>query len=183
ELESNVGGLGGMVQYDSRDNFLSPRKGVLVHAESSLYEPAFGSDTSFGKARLQALFFGQPLEKWGYGLRLESGYSWGDMPFYMRSTLVMRGLTGGKYLDKVSILAEGEPRYWIDPRWMVLVFGGAGKVAPSWSDLGSSETVWAGGFGFRYLLARKLGLQAGVDFGFGPSGQRAVYIQVGSPWK
>jgi hypothetical protein len=43
--------------------------------------------------------------------------------------------------------------------------------------------VWSAGFGFRYLLARKLGLQSGVDLGFGPSGQKAVYIQVGSAWR
>ena len=182
ELESSVGGLGGMVEYDSRDNFLSPHRGVLVHGEGNAFEPAFGSDTSFGRARIQTLFFGRPLKHWGYGLRLDTQYAWGDMPFYMRPTLVMRGLTAGKYLDKVSFLAEGEPRFWIDERWMLLAFGGAGRVAPSWNDLGSSETVWACGFGFRYLLARKLGLQGGVDVGFGPSGQRAVYIQVGSAW-
>jgi hypothetical protein len=66
---------------------------------------------------------------------------------------------------------------------MLLAFGGVGRVAPSWNEIGSSESVWAAGLGFRYLLARKLGLQAGVDFGFGPSNQRAVYIQVGSAWK
>jgi hypothetical protein len=35
----------------------------------------------------------------------------------------------------------------------------------------------------RYLIARKLGLQSGLDVGFGPSGQHAVYIQVGSAWR
>jgi len=183
ELESDVGGLGGIVEYDTRNNFLSPDRGQYVIGETTLFEPAFGSDTSFGKARIQALFFGRPFGRWGYGFRIDANYAWGDMPFYMRPSLSMRGLTAGKYLDKVALLAEAEPRYWIDARWMLLAFGGVGKVAPSWNEIGSSEGVWTAGLGFRYLLARKLGLQGGVDFGIGPSGQRAVYIQVGSAWK
>ncbi|HEY1251465.1 MAG TPA: hypothetical protein VGH97_09765 [Thermoanaerobaculia bacterium] len=44
------------------------------------------------------------------------------------------------------------------------------------------ENVPAAGFGFRYLIARKMGLQAGLDLGFGPSGDKAVYINLGSAW-
>jgi hypothetical protein len=183
ELDINVGGLGGMLEYDTRDNFLSPQRGLDLFGEATAYEPAFGSDSGFGKMRFQAVYYGRPVEHWGYGFRVDVRYAWGDMPFFMRPALDMRGLTAGKYLDKVAVLAEGEPRYWIDERWMLLAFGGAGKVAPSWDALSSSDTVWAAGFGFRYLIARKLGLLAGLDFGFGPSGQHAVYIQVGSAWR
>lgn len=83
-------------------------------------------------------------------------------------------------MDNVAVLTEGEARYWIDPRWMVIAFGGVGRVAPAWDELGSASNVPAGGVGFRYLIARRLGLQAGMDVGFGPSSSRAVYLQVGS---
>lgn len=148
-----------------------------------MFEPAFGSDSSFGRARILALGYGRPVDHWGYGLRLDARYAWGDMPFFMRPALSMRGLTAGKYLDKVAVLVEAEARYWIDTRWMVLGFGGVGRVAPAWDKLGSASNVPAGGFGFRYLLARKLGLQSGPDFGFGPSGDHAFYLQVGSAWR
>jgi hypothetical protein len=36
--------------------------------------------------------------------------------------------------------------------------------------------------GFRYLIARLLGIHAGLDVARGPEGN-AVYIQVGSPWR
>ena len=183
ELAINVGGLGGMAEYDTRDNFLSPQRGLDIFGEASAYEPAFGSDSSFGKMRAQAVFYGRLGAHWGYGLRADVRYAWGDMPFFMRPALDMRGLTAGKYLDKVAVLGEGEPRYWIDERWMLLTFGGVGRVAASWNTLGSSENVWAAGIGFRYLIARKLGLLAGLDVGFGPSGQHGIYIQVGSAWR
>jgi hypothetical protein len=183
ELDVNVGGLGGMLEYDTRDNILSPQHGVDLFADGNAYEPAFGSDSSFGKARIQAVGYGRPAAHWGYGLRLDARYAWGDMPFFMRPTLNMRGLTAGRYLDKVAVLIEAEARYWIDTRWMVLGFGGVGRVAPTWEKVGAADNVPAGGFGFRYLLARKLGLQTGLDFGWGPSGDHAFYIQVGSAWR
>jgi hypothetical protein len=183
ELNIDVGGLGGRLEYDTRDNFLSPTRGLDLYGEGNAFEPAFGSGSRFGRARIQTLLFGRPAEHWGLGLRVDARYAWGDVPFFMQSTLDMRGLTAGRYLDNVALLAEGEPRYWIDDRWMVLVFGGAGRVAPTWGKLASAETVWATGFGFRYLIARKLGLQAGLDVGFGPSGQNGIYIQFGSAWR
>ena len=183
ELAVNVGGLGGTVEYDTRDNFLSPQTGMDLFGSGTAFEPAFGSDRSFGRARVQTIAFGKVSPRWGYGVRFDAKYAWGDMPFFMRPALTMRGLTAGQYLDKVAVLAEAEPRYWVDKRWMLLAFGGVGRVGPSWSDLSGASNVWSAGFGFRYLIARKLGLQAGLDFGFGPSGSNAFYIQIGSPWR
>jgi hypothetical protein len=183
ELDANVGGLGGLIEYDTRDNILSPQHGVNLFGEGNAFEPAFGSDTSFGRARIQTVGYGRSGPHWGWGLRFDARYAWGDMPYFMRPTLSMRGLTAGRYLDKIAVLVEAEARYWIDKRWMVLAFGGVGRVAPTWDDLGSATNVPAGGIGFRYLIARKLGLQGGLDFGWGPHGDRALYVQMGSAWR
>ena len=59
---------------------------------------------------------------------------------------------------------------------------GVGKAygrRQSWSE---SETVAAGGLGFRYLVARKLNLYAGMDVARGPE-DTALYIQAGSAWR
>jgi hypothetical protein len=95
-------------------------------------EPALGGDGSFGKAQVQAVLYGRLGAHWGYGLRADVRYAWGNMPFFMRPGLDMRGLTRGRYLGKVAVLTEAEPRYWLDERWLVLVFGGLGRVASSW---------------------------------------------------
>ena len=39
----------------------------------------------------------------------------------------------------------------------------------------------SGGFGFRYELARKFGMHAGIDV-VHSAGTTAVYIQVGNAW-
>jgi len=43
------------------------------------------------------------------------------------------------------------------------------------------QNVGSGGFGFRYELARKFGMHAGIDV-VHSAGTTAVYIQVGNAW-
>ena len=63
----------------------------------------------------------------------------------------------------------------------MVFFGGVGYTTAITDQSGESNTVGAGGLGFRYRLARKLGLQAGVDIARGPE-DTSVYITVGSAW-
>jgi hypothetical protein len=101
----------------------------------------------------------------------------------MKPFLSMRGLASGQYSNDVTLLTEGELRFAVDPRWTILGFGGGGRVGETLGDLGSTPTVGAGGLGFRYLIARTLGLGSGVDFALGPGGEFAFYIQAGSAWR
>ena len=63
-----------------------------------------------------------------------------------------------------------------------MFFGGAGKTSAIVETKAQGETVAAGGMGFRYRLARKLGLQVGTDVARGPE-DTAVYLIVGSAWR
>lgn len=183
DVDFKAGGLGATVEYDSRDNFLDARSGVDLSTNVTWYEPAFGSDRSFGKLKIAGLFYTQPRRPWEIAFRLDARSAWGDTPFFFKPYLSMRGLEALEYTDDVAVLGEGELRYGIGTRWTVLGFGGAGWTADSWSNLGDDSAVPAGGFGVRYLVARQLGLRTGLDFAFGPHGQFAFYIQMGSPWR
>lgn len=61
-------------------------------------------------------------------------------------------------------------------------FGGVGRTSSIGKFEKEGKTVAAGGLGFRYRLARKLGLQAGVDIARGPE-DTSIYLTVGSAWK
>ncbi len=63
-----------------------------------------------------------------------------------------------------------------------MFFGGAGKTSAISETEVQGETVAAGGLGFRYRLARKLGLQVGLDVAQGPE-DTAVYLTMGSAWR
>jgi hypothetical protein len=183
DLKLGLGGLGTSLEYDTRDNLLDARRGMDITASGTWYQKAFGSDLAFERYQVQGLFYWQPESRWGYGLRVDSRFSSDDAPFFMKPFLSMRGLASGQYSNDVTLLTEGELRYAVDPRWTILGFGGGGRVGETLGDLGSAPTVGAGGVGFRYLIARKLGLGSGVDFALGPGGEFAFYIQAGSAWR
>ena len=65
------------------------------------------------------------------------------------------------------------------------VFRGVGQAFNSDDNEGEGEggsgAVFAKGFGFRYLIARRFGLHAGIDVAQGP-GENAIYFQVGNAW-
>ena len=183
DLKLGLGGLGTSLEYDTRDNLLDARRGMDITASGTWYQKAFGSDLAFERYQVQGLFYWQPESRWGYGLRVDSRFSSDDAPFFMKPFLSMRGLASGQYSNDVTLLTEGELRYAVDPRWTILGFGGGGRVGETLGDLGSAPTVGAGGVGFRYLIARKLGLGSGVDFAVGAGGEFAFYIQAGSAWR
>ena len=86
-----------------------------------------------------------------------------------------------RYQGEDVIIGEAEYLWGFTPRWSLVIFGGVGKTS-SINEFGESgQTVGAGGLGFRYRLARKQGLQAGMDIARGPE-DTAVYITVGSAW-
>jgi hypothetical protein len=80
------------------------------------------------------------------------------------------------------LVAETELRHNVTPRWAVVGFDGAGKRYSERQSFADAKTIGAGGVGFRYLIARKLGLYAGLDVARGPE-ETAIYIQVGSAWR
>jgi hypothetical protein len=74
---------------------------------------------------------------------------------------------------------EGEARWNTTPRWALIGFAGAGRA---WGREPFGDTQVSKDAGFRYLLARRLGLYVGIDYAFGPDGE-ACYIQVGNAWR
>ena len=87
-----------------------------------------------------------------------------------------------RYQGATAATAELRGGYDIRPRWTVLGFVGAGRAADSLSDLSSATSRTAYGAGFRYLMAKRLGMRVGLDVAKGPEGTY-VYIVMGSPWQ
>ena len=86
-----------------------------------------------------------------------------------------------RYQGEAVTVAETELTWQITHRYAVLGFVGAGWAADSLDDLGQSDTIISKGVGFRYQMARKLGLWSGFDVAFGPE-DTVFYIQAGGAW-
>lgn len=82
------------------------------------------------------------------------------------------------YIDKQAVTVQGEARWNFYKRWIALIFGGVGRTGEHISDLGSSPNRYAGGVGFRFIVAEKQKLTVGVDLAVSPD-DVTLYIQIG----
>jgi len=106
----------------------------------------------------------------------------GDTPFYALPFVALRGIPALRYQGDLTFLAETEQLYNITPRWGLLGFTGIGTAIKSLDNSNlKNDVVWNAGGGFRYLLARKLGLKMGMDIARGPE-DWAFYITIGTGW-
>ena len=91
--------------------------------------------------------------------------------------------TSGFDLGKHTVQFESEMRWKVADRWRLVAFAGLGRQALSLDELSDASNIWAGGVGFRYLTARLLGLESGLDFAWDEDGNFAFYITAGSAWR
>jgi len=183
QLSEKTSGLGLSLEYDTRDNPFTPSSGWNGVIEGNFYRQAFGGDVGFDSYRAHLYgylpLFGRRLVLGGRAdLRAASG----GVPFYRLPYVDMRGISAGRYQDERAAVLETELRWNLDARWAVIGFLGAGRAWGRFEDFDQAASAVAKGAGFRYLLARKLGLYAGIDYAWGPD-EQTFYIQVGSAWR
>jgi hemolysin activation/secretion protein len=114
-------------------------------------------------------------------VRADVAASFGDEPFYLRPFISLRGAPIMRYQGEEIAQLEAELRWQLWKRWSVVGFVGAGATWNNLERLDNSRSIITGGTGFRYELARKYGIHAGLDVAFSPH-DAAIYVQIGSAW-
>ncbi len=176
-------GLSVLAIYDNRDNIFTPNRGQRIRVDHTFYREFFGGDNDFDILETSFITY-HPLfdEKLVVGLNVGADFSFGDAPFYMEPFVDLRGVPALRYQDERAWQGELELRWRVWRRLSLIGFAGVG-----WIDGRKSDTfedpgaIPAGGVGFRYLMARLMGLHTGVDFGFSED-TFAFYIQTGGAW-
>jgi hypothetical protein len=181
EHHSNVGGMTPSLTYDSRDNIFTPTKGTYVEATAGLFSQAFGADQEFQRVRITAMQFLPLHPRLTLGLRGDAAASFGNVPFYLRPFISLRGAPAMRYQGDEIAQVEAELRWQFWKRFSLVGFAGGGAAWNNFEHFDSTQKIVTGGCGFRYELARKYGIHMGLDIAFGPD-NRAVYIQIGSAW-
>jgi len=181
-LQSRQGGLGPLLEYDSRDNILSPNRGISAQAIGQIFDPAFGGEDHYFMVRSYAKLYRDVLnKKLLLGLRLDGQFSGGRVPFYALPFIDMRGIPAMRYQGQYAFVTEGQVMWNCYRRWYLLGFLGAGWAVNSASELSFDSAEISKGFGFRYLIARMKGLRVGIDVARGPE-EWTFYIQTGQAW-
>lgn len=175
-------GVTAFISYDTRDNTFTPNEGTSANVGLSYFSDSLGGDFNYSKFDVTGIRYWRFDEaRLTLGLRAEYHYAEEDAPFYSLPWVSLRGIPILRYLGNHAITAEIEPRFQIDERWSVLGFAGFGRAAAHFDDLSDAEPAYNYGVGFRYLLARRLGLAAGFDLARGPE-DTTLYLTFGNAW-
>ena len=179
--EFEQGGLGFFVQYDGRDTVFTPTKGFNGRLEYRNYDKSWGSDFDYDHYGA-SLHHHTPFGEYSsLGLRLDGETVDGDVPFFAYPFVNLRGIPAMRYQGETVVTAEAEFLWGFTPRWTVAFFAGAATTSSIDIFASNREEVAAGGVGFRYRIARKLGMQVGMDVARGPE-DTSIYLTVGSAW-
>lgn len=179
--EFDQGGLGAFVEYDSRDTTFTPTQGLKGILEFRNYDKRWGSDFKYDHIAGSLQHFSPFGDYSSLGVRLDAEMVSGDSPFFGYPYVKLRGIPAFRYQGEEVVTAEVEYLWGLTSRWTVAIFAGAAKTTTIEDFAAKGETVAAGGAGFRYRIARKLGMQLGVDVARGPE-ETSVYLTVGSAW-
>ena len=160
------------VAWDSRDNVFAPAKGTYALVTGAQSGSVLGSDYRFDRYVADARHY------WRAGRGVLAGQAYleatsGATPFDQLALLgsgsVMRGYVHGRYRDRDLAAAQLEYRTPLVGRFGVAAFAGAGTVAPTIAELGSSTVLPTFGAGARWLLLPKERTTIRVDYAKGKS--------------
>jgi hypothetical protein len=194
EFEREFGGsttiasLGLLIDYDTRDNQLSPTSGQLITLKARFYDDLVGSDYTLQNYKLGGIFYNKLSDVVNLNFNIVGENVSGErIAPYLYPFISMRGIPMMRYQGENIVTAQSEVNYNLDARWSLLCFGGIGKafgaqIAAEDLSFSQSDNIFAGGVGFRYLIAKKFGLQAGIDIAKSKE-EETVYIQFGTAWK
>ena len=175
-------GVGIIAEYENYDNFLSPNKGIRINVNYIQFLEGLGGDLDFGKGTFFVNYYVPAIKnKLISGFRFESQIATGSSPFYMKPFVNLRGVPAMKYQGDIVSLIETEQMFLINNRWGLVGFGGIGNTYNTDADNTDIISAWNYGGGFRYLIARKLGLRMGIDVAKSAN-DWGIYIIFGSAW-
>ena len=181
EFSSNLSEASLILNYDTRNNVFSPSKGFFIQLTGTYSDEWFGGEGLYGRIGVDAVGYFPASKRVMVGLRYGSNYTLGDVPFWARPVVQLRGVPLMKYQNKNTTLMETEFSIDVYKRWSVVGFAGIGNAYESISDFREGNSVRTLGCGFRYLLARKFGMKMGMDFAFSQE-DFAFYIIFGTSW-
>ena len=181
EFSSTLSEATAVLNYDSRNNVFSPNKGFFIELSGTYSDTWMGSDGLYGRLSAKLIGYFPANDKLMIGVRHESTYSFGDIPFYARPIVTLRGAPLMKYQNNNTTVMEAEVNWNVYKRWNLVGFTGMGNAFSDFESFEKGKSISSVGTGFRYLMARKFGLQMGMDFAKSTD-DFAFYIVFGTSW-
>lgn len=166
--------------FDSRDNTMSPNKGFYTGIELQYNSTWLGASQDYNNENFYFYSYA-PLTKWLYSIyHFDAQFTGGDVPFYMKPYVELRGAPILRYQGSNAMLAEMQFRANIYKSISILGFSGAGTAFDSFNELFKSQLIVNYGAGFRYELKKAFGLRIGLDFAWTNTNDFGWYVSIGT---
>jgi len=174
-------GLGGIVNYDSRDKIMNPKKGVNAKIATFSFLDALGSSSQYHKIEIQInKYF--PLTNHSLIMaRFYSVISLGDVPFSGQNMIGrddLRGYSNGKYRANQIYNIQTEYRWSFYKKWGLVAFAGLAVATDDFKGESYSGVLPAVGTGFRFLAIPSRGINVGMDVAVGKE-DWGLYFRIG----
>jgi len=173
------GGLGAVVQHDSRDNDNSPTKGWVLNFNNIAYREWLGGEQDFDVYRME--FKGYWEHGHGNVLAVRQNNQWtADAPPSAYAPITLRGYKFGQYLGKYMSSIEVEERVPIAQRWSVSAFAGVACLYGGGESCGDEANVYPDvGVGIQYILKQKEGIVVNLEYAQGKADNYAILLKLG----
>ncbi|TCL09685.1 hypothetical protein BXY66_1741 [Shimia isoporae] len=180
-LNATLSGVGLVLDYYSLDNTFTPTSGTSARLGVIRFDDAVGSDFDYTKSIASVFTYSSPTDRLTLGGKFVAEAVNGNAPFFVLPAINLRGIPAIRYQGDAAYSAEFEATYRIADRWRVVGFTGIG-----WADdqtAGADRKIKATyGTGVRYRIARRLGIDLGLDIARGPE-ETVFYFQFGRAWR
>jgi outer membrane translocation and assembly module TamA len=158
-------------ELDSRDSDLYPRTGHYARAQALIARQDMGSDDDYEALELEWNGYLPIDAAQVLAWRVAGKFVDGDAPFFAMawfgSGADLRGYTPGRYISESMLAAQMEWRWQATPRWGLVAFAGAGKVAEALGEIDTDAWLPAAGLGVRLRLSKSLPLNLRADLAWG----------------
>lgn len=180
-LTSSLSEVSAIVNYDTRNNIFTPTKGFFCDLAASYSDTWMGGEDLYGRIATKLIGYLPYNNRLVLAVRQENTFSVGDIPFYARPVVMMRGVPIMKYQNTHVSVMEAEVDWNVYKRWYLVGFTGMGNAYKDFDSYDKGKSVSAIGGGFRYLLIRKMKAQMGMDFAKS-NDDYGIYFIFGTAW-
>ncbi len=181
ESKDLVSRVGASIDFDSRDNRMSPLTGGFYNVSLLIANNLWGRykmiDLRMDLRQYFALSYRSVL-----GVQAIVQSITGEAPFHMLAEIgnsrSMRGFNTGQYRDKKLLLVQTEYRFPIAGRIGGVVFSSVGDVESDFRNFDWREFKSSLGVGLRYNLFKGYRAKLRLDYGISNEGDRRFYIHL-----
>jgi outer membrane protein assembly factor BamA len=166
-----LSGAGLTLLWDTRDQIFSPSRGNWARVRLVAYSSSLGSDFTYTQFEVDTRSY---LPAFGDDILAVQAYFngvSGAAPFHrvpgLGGAQRMRGYYEGRFRDNVLVTFQTEYRKHLRGRFGMVVFLGAGEVAPETWRLTLDQLHYSYGAGLRFLFNQRDKVNLRVDLGFG----------------